>query len=91
MVTYLIKKIAPIQEKRLADWILVQESLGTSPTHRQIREIGEHLLDIRGGNSTLGKQWVTNFLQRNPEIRTKRQVRIDSARVKDATIDTISQ
>ncbi|ESZ92697.1 transposase [Sclerotinia borealis F-4128] len=42
-----MQKIAPIQEKRLVEWILVQKSLGTSPTHRQIREIGERLLDIK--------------------------------------------
>lgn len=86
-----MQKIAPIQEKQLADWILVQESLGTSPTHRQIREIGESLLDIRGSDSSLGKRWVQNFLSRNPEIKTKRQFKIDSARVSGATVDIISQ
>ncbi|ESZ91407.1 transposase [Sclerotinia borealis F-4128] len=85
-----MQKIAPIQEKRLVEWILVQESLGTSPTYQQIREIGERLFDIKELDSTLGKRWVRNFLERNPEIRTKRQYKIDSARVSGASHDIIA-
>lgn len=54
--TQSIQKIAPIQEKQLADWILVQESLSTNPIYRQIREIGERFFNIRGSDSTLQKR-----------------------------------
>lgn len=85
------QKIAPIQEKQLASWILIQEALGVSPTHRQIREIGEILLIQRGEDPTLGKRWIRNFIRRNPEIRTKYQTRIDSARVTGTTTDTLKE
>ncbi|KAF7912091.1 uncharacterized protein EAF01_001112 [Botrytis porri] len=85
------QKIAPIQEKQLASWILIQEALGVSPTHRQIREIGEILLIQREEDPTLGKRWIRNFIRRNPEIRTKYQTRIDSARVTGTTTDTLKE
>ncbi|ESZ95390.1 transposase [Sclerotinia borealis F-4128] len=85
----MMQKIASIQERRLVEWILVQESLGISSIHWQIREIVERFLDIKELDSILGKRWVYNFLERNPEIRIKRQYRIDSARVSGAFYDII--
>ena len=32
-----LQRLSPIQEQRLTDWVLVQESLGLSPTHMQTR------------------------------------------------------
>lgn len=31
------QRLSPVQEERLADWVLVQESIGLSPTHGQIQ------------------------------------------------------
>lgn len=84
-----LQKLAPIQEKRLTEWILVQESLGLSLTHSQIRDFAQRLLAVRGDTTTLGKRWIHGFLKRNPILRTKRQIRIDSARVNGATSDII--
>ncbi|CCD33716.1 hypothetical protein BofuT4_P065280.1 [Botrytis cinerea T4] len=86
-----LQKIAPVQERALANWILVQEALGTSPTHRQIRELGESILNLEGGDLSLGKRWIHSFLERNPEIKTKRQYKIDNARINGATTEIISK
>jgi hypothetical protein len=32
------QKLAPVQEKRLTDWVLVQENLGLSPAYSQIKD-----------------------------------------------------
>lgn len=85
------QKIAPIQEELLANWILVQESLGTSITHQQIRDIANHLLIIRGEDSLVGKRWIKSFFKRNPFIGTKRSYCVDSARVSGATSDIIKK
>ncbi|KAF7920907.1 hypothetical protein EAE99_007759 [Botrytis elliptica] len=69
----------------------VQKALSTSPTHRQIREIGETLLKVKGNEPTLGKRWIHNFLLRNPEIRTKRQIRIDNQCISNAITEIISK
>ncbi|KAF7889298.1 uncharacterized protein EAF01_010031 [Botrytis porri] len=87
----ILQKLSPIQENRLAEWILVQEALGTSPTHRQIREMAEHLLIVRGEDPSLGKKWIHSFFRRHPNIGTKKQHQIDSARVSGATSDIIKK
>jgi 4-hydroxybenzoate polyprenyltransferase len=84
-----LQKLAPVQEKRLTDWILVQESLGLSPTHSQIKDFAQRLLTVRGDTTTLGKRWIRSFLKRNPILRTKRQYSIDSVRVNGATSEII--
>ena len=38
------QRLAPIQEQRLTDWVLVQESLGQSPTYAQIRAFAGRIL-----------------------------------------------
>ncbi|KAF7903266.1 uncharacterized protein EAF01_006315 [Botrytis porri] len=46
---------------------------------------------MKGNKPTLGKQWIHNFLFRNPEIRTKRQIRINNQRVSGTTIEIINK
>jgi hypothetical protein len=62
----------------LTAWGLVKESLGLSPTHTQIKDFAQRLLAIRGDTTTLGKRWIQGFLRRNPVLKTKKQVNIDS-------------
>ncbi|KAF4631462.1 hypothetical protein G7Y89_g6669 [Cudoniella acicularis] len=84
-----LQKLSPVQEKRLTDWVLVQESLGLSPTHTQIKDFAQRILATRGDTTTLGKKWLRAFLKRNPIHKTKKQVRIDSVRINGATTDII--
>jgi hypothetical protein len=67
-----IQKLAPVQEKRLIEWILVHEGLGLSPTHTQIKDFAQRLLAVRGDTITLGKRWIRGLLKRNPILRTKK-------------------
>jgi 4-hydroxybenzoate polyprenyltransferase len=83
------QRLAPIQEQRLTDWVLVQESLGQSPTHTQLRALAERILVARHDAVPLGKRWMAGFLRRNPVLKTKKQFRIDSVRVNGATSDII--
>ena len=83
------QRLAPVQEQRLTDWVLVQESLGQNPTHAQIRAFAGRILAARHDAIPLGKRWMAGFLRRNPVLKTKKQFRIDSARVNGATSDII--
>jgi hypothetical protein len=42
-----LQRLSPIQEQRLTDWVLVQESLGLSPTYMQIRVFAGRILAPR--------------------------------------------
>jgi 4-hydroxybenzoate polyprenyltransferase len=84
-----LQKLSLVQEKSLTGWILVQESLGLSPTHTQIKDFAQRTLATRGDTTTLGKKRLRAFLKRNPILKTKKQYRIDSARVNGATTDII--
>ncbi|KAL8290854.1 hypothetical protein RB597_008897 [Gaeumannomyces tritici] len=87
----LYQRVAPEQEKRLANWILLQASLGLPPTHAEVRFFAQEILRHRGDSRPLGKHWIRGFLNRYPEIRSGRGRRIESARVKGATTATIRQ
>jgi len=83
------QRLSPVQEQRLTDWVLVQESLGRSPTHSQIRAFAGRILAARSDAIPLGKRWMAGFLRRNPILRTKKQLLIDSVRVNGATSNII--
>ncbi len=83
------QRLSPVQEQRLTDWVLVQEALGRSPTHAQIRALAGRILAARRDALPLGKRWMAGFIRRNPILKTKRQLRIDSVRVNGATSDII--
>lgn len=83
------QKLSPVQEKHLADWILVQEALGVAPTHTQIRELAQRVLALHGNPMPLGKNWIESFLRRHTALRTKRQRRIDSQRINGASTEVI--
>ncbi|KAL2130364.1 hypothetical protein VTI74DRAFT_6546 [Chaetomium olivicolor] len=84
-----LQRLTAAQEDRLAHWVLTQEALGKPPTHAQIKELAQRILDARGDPTTLGKRWITRFLDRHPVLKTKRPQRIESARVNGATIEVI--
>lgn len=59
------------QEARLSTWILRQESLGYAPSHSQIRACVLALLQQQGSKVIVGRHWVSKFIKRHPEIKTK--------------------
>jgi hypothetical protein len=50
------QRLAPVQEQRLTDWVLVQESLGQNTTHAQIRAFARRILAARHDTIPLGKR-----------------------------------
>ncbi|KAL8364922.1 hypothetical protein RB595_004887 [Gaeumannomyces hyphopodioides] len=85
------QRIPPEQEKRLADWVLLQASLGLPPTHAEVRFFAQEILLQQGDPQPLGKHWIRGFLGRYPEIRPGRTRRMELARVKGATTTIIKE
>ncbi|KAM5529592.1 transposase [Fusarium oxysporum f. sp. phaseoli] len=69
------RRLSKSQEDRLAFWILRQESLGYAPSHSQIRACVMGLLLNIGGRQgeqpDLGRKWVTKFINRRADLKTK--------------------
>ena len=59
------------QEAKLTSWILRQESLGYAPSHSQIRACILAILQQQGRKPDIGRNRVSRFIQRHPELRTK--------------------
>ncbi|KAM5529833.1 hypothetical protein FOXYSP1_17677 [Fusarium oxysporum f. sp. phaseoli] len=65
------RRLSKNQEDRLAFWILRQESLGYAPSHNQVRACVIGLLRQQGEHSELGRNWVTRFINRRTDLKTK--------------------
>ncbi|KAJ3469827.1 hypothetical protein MRS44_003892 [Fusarium solani] len=65
------RRLSKNQEDRLAFWILRQESLGYAPSHSQIRACVMGLLRQQGEHPELGRNWVTRFINRRADLKTK--------------------
>jgi hypothetical protein len=84
-----LQRLSQTQEDHLAKWVLIQASLGLPPTHSQLKEFAERVLQVKGDLQPLGKKWVQAFIRRNPSIKVQRAKSIDSKRVNGATTDII--
>ncbi len=84
-----LQRLPTVIENRLTNWVLTQESLGRGVTHAQIRVFGQRLLALQGDHLPLGKHWMSRFLARNPILKTKRQIYVDSVRVNCACSEVI--
>lgn len=70
-----------LQEQMLVRWIIEAEQAGHAFNHAQLKDMAIIISKASGGRSRVGKHWATRFLQRHPEIHTKKGVTIASKRV----------
>jgi len=84
------QRLSPVQETRLATWILRQESLGYAPSHSQVRSVVEALLKSMDDHKPLGKNWIDGFKRRNPTIKTKIGRRMEASRFNGFTPKAIN-
>lgn len=83
------QRLSPTQEGHLAEWVRVQAALGLPPTHQQLKDFAERILQVHGDRQPLGKNWVQSFIKRNPSVRVHRSRAIDSQRVNGASTNII--
>jgi DDE superfamily endonuclease/Tc5 transposase-like DNA-binding protein len=65
------------EEKALLDWVFQLHRLGVPARPSRLREMSEH---IRQKLPPLGKNWVSRFIKRHPEIKTVMSAKIDKQR-----------
>ncbi|KAJ3453697.1 hypothetical protein MRS44_017944 [Fusarium solani] len=83
------QKLSPLQEAVLANYLLEEEAAGRGLSRRDIREIAQEILDPESEDITIGKNWPSRFLERNPDIKLKPSTPIEAARAKEATPERI--
>ncbi|KAK1852830.1 transposase [Colletotrichum chrysophilum] len=86
-----LQRLSPTQESHLAEWVRIQAALGLPPTHQQLKDFAERILQIHGDSQPLGKNWVQSFIKRNPSVRVQRSRAIDSQRINGASTNVIRQ
>ena len=82
--------LSSLQEGMLVRWILEAEQAGHAFNHAQLRDMASIIHRTSGGSGHIGKNWVPRFLQRHPEIKTKRGVSIANQRVNSLYSSTFS-
>ena len=60
--------MTPSQEEFLADWIIEEDTRGYPPSHARAREMASRVLRANGDTDSLGKRWISGFIQRNPRV-----------------------
>ena len=75
-------KLTQLEEDSLIEWILSMDSRGAAPRTATVREMANILLAARGSHPppTVGKNWLSKFVKRRDELRTRFSVRYDYQR-----------
>jgi hypothetical protein len=72
-------KLTQLEEDSLTEWILSMDSRGVSPRPATVGVMANILLAARGSYPppTIGKNWLSTFINRRPELRTRFSRRYD--------------
>ncbi|RAR00893.1 plasma membrane calcium-transporting atpase 2 [Stemphylium lycopersici] len=68
------RKLSPIEEQSLVQWILDLDRRGFPPHVIDVRRMADTLLAARGQDpppQPVGKNWMSRFIQSQPELQTK--------------------
>jgi hypothetical protein len=66
-------RLSKLQEEALIAWIVSLDIRGAPPRPFQVREMAQIILDAKTSAPSLpiGKNWVTEFTKRRPEVKTR--------------------
>jgi hypothetical protein len=75
-------KLTPYEEDSLTEWIISMDSRGAAPRPSTVRKMANILLKARGTTPplTLGVNWVSTFVKRRDELRSRFSKRYDYQR-----------
>jgi hypothetical protein len=83
-------KLTDTEEESLQKWIFSMDARGSAPRPSMVQEMANVLLSHRGINpsSTVGKNWVTNYIKRHPNLssRFSRRYNYERAKCEDPKI-----
>ena len=73
------KRLTKLEEEAITQRIIVEAKRGLPCGRDDVRDMANRLLRERAGEE-VGKNWVDRFIQRNPELRTRRSRPYDRQR-----------
>jgi hypothetical protein len=79
------RKLQPVEEQSLVHWILDLDRRGFPPPIINVRRMADVLLAARGQDPPpppVGKNWVTRFVNNQPELQTKWNRKFHSQRAR---------
>ena len=76
--------LTDLDEKAILRWISKLELWGFPPTIQHVKEAAKHL-----SGSDVGKNWITRFLNRHPQLGSKFTTQIDKKRINASTPEVI--
>ncbi|EKV12377.1 hypothetical protein PDIP_52670 [Penicillium digitatum Pd1] len=83
-------KLTDTEEESLQKWMFSMDARGSAPRPSMVQEMANVLLSHRGINpsSTVGKNWVTNYIKRHPNLssRFSRRYNYERAKCEDPKI-----
>ena len=82
--------LSEIQEQLLVQWILDLEAQGHAPSFTAVRDLAGVVSRDSGGPNNVGKNWISRFLKRHPEIRSKVGRRISAKRANSTSPEAIA-
>ena len=65
------QRLTPEEEDSITSWVLEIQTWEFPPRVAQLKEMGEELLQAKGDNKPLGKNWVQGFFSRHPTLQAK--------------------
>lgn len=75
------QKFSPSEENAIKGWILRLDDWGFPPQHQYVKDMALDFLRSHGiATPTLGKNWLTRYLSRHPELASKFATRLDKQR-----------
>lgn len=84
-----LQRLTNVEETRLVEWILRQESIGYAPSPFAVRHLVTRILKKRGDEAPLGRKWLNGFKHRHPQLTSKIGRRQEAARFSGFTHKSI--
>ena len=83
------QKLSNTEEQFIVDWVLRCEASKNPVSHVQIRNMARLCSDPSNTENTIGTKWISRFLRRHLEVKTKPTMKIDTQRVIEATPEVL--
>ena len=81
--------LSPDQERLLVRWILDLEVAGAPPTFAQVREFAGLVSQASGGPPSVGVNWISGFLNRHPDVRSKVGQKMEYLRIENTSPEAL--
>ena len=81
--------LSSTQEDLLCRWIIDLDLAGAPPSFAQVREFAGLISKASDGPSLIGQNWITRFLTRHPNIKSKVGRKIDYLRAENTSPEAL--